>query len=150
MNSTAFQYSSALKKLTITLLTVSFLTSCSTATKSTLLGSAIGLTVGGLFGSLANQNADQDDRTRGTLVGGTIGAGLGAIFGYESFKQKQKVMTSVPNIKDFEKDPKTPSVTTPEVRRLWVPDKIDGNKYETGHWIFILEKTTTWGQSNEK
>ncbi len=52
--------------------------------------------------------------------------------------------------KGLDTDPKPPLVTMPEVRKLWVPDKIEGNKFETGHYIYILEKTSTWSQSNDK
>lgn len=41
---------------------------------------------------------------------------------------------------------KSPSLTTPKVRKIWVPEKIDADKYIEGHWMWVLERTTTWSQ----
>lgn len=41
---------------------------------------------------------------------------------------------------------KSPALTTPRVRKVWVPEKIDGDKYIEGHWMWVLERTTTWSQ----
>ena len=43
-------------------------------------------------------------------------------------------------------DNKSPSLTAPKVSRVWVPDKIEGDKYIEGHYMWILEKTTSWSQ----
>lgn len=43
-------------------------------------------------------------------------------------------------------DAKSPSLTTPKVRKVWVPEKIEGDKYIEGHWMWVLERTTTWSQ----
>ena len=49
--------------------------------------------------------------------------------------------------KPFNKDDnKTPSLTAPKVNKIWVPEKIEGDKYIEGHYIWILEKTTSWSQ----
>lgn len=41
---------------------------------------------------------------------------------------------------------KSPSLTSPKVRKVWVPEKIEGEKYIEGHWMWVLERTTTWSQ----
>lgn len=41
---------------------------------------------------------------------------------------------------------KSPSLITPKVRKVWIPEKIDGDKYIEGHWMWVLERTTTWSQ----
>ncbi len=41
---------------------------------------------------------------------------------------------------------KSPSLTLPKVRKVWVPEKIEGDKYIEGHWMWVLERTTTWSQ----
>ncbi len=41
---------------------------------------------------------------------------------------------------------KNPALTTPKVRKVWVPEKIEGDKYIEGHWMWVLERTTTWSQ----
>jgi hypothetical protein len=43
-------------------------------------------------------------------------------------------------------DDKSPALTTPKVRKVWVPEKIDGDKFVEGHWMWVLERTTTWSQ----
>lgn len=37
-------------------------------------------------------------------------------------------------------------LTSPKVRKVWVPEKIEGDKYIEGHWMWVLERTTTWSQ----
>lgn len=41
---------------------------------------------------------------------------------------------------------KSPSLTAPKVNKVWVPEKIEGDKYIEGHYMWILEKTTSWSQ----
>ena len=149
MNHTRFRHTKAPIKILMTALSLSLL-SCSTMNKSVLLGTGIGMVAGGLLGSSTVQNGDESERQRGTLTGAAIGGALGGLIGYSAHKQNEKKLQSLPDIKGFGKDPKVPSVTMPEVRRVWVPDKIDGNKYETGHWIYILDKTSTWSQSDDR
>lgn len=43
-------------------------------------------------------------------------------------------------------DMKAPSLTSPKVTRVWVPDKIEGDKYIEGHWVWVLERGSTWSQ----
>lgn len=56
---------------------------------------------------------------------------------------KSKTESGKPINKD---DNKTPSLTAPKVNKVWVPEKIEGDKYIEGHYIWILEKTTSWSQ----
>jgi hypothetical protein len=41
-----------------------------------------------------------------------------------------------------------PKLTKPSVRKVWVPAQIedDGRTYRDGHFIYILQKETTWSQ----
>ncbi len=43
-------------------------------------------------------------------------------------------------------DDKSPSLTSPKVRKVWVPEKIEGDRFIEGHWMWVLERTTTWSQ----
>lgn len=46
-------------------------------------------------------------------------------------------------------DPKAgppPSLTAPEVRRIWVPERIEGNKYFEGHYMYVIDKTSVWSR----
>jgi hypothetical protein len=37
-----------------------------------------------------------------------------------------------------------PSLRNAEVKTLWIPDKIESDRYEEGHYIYIIEKPATW------
>ena len=57
--------------------------------------------------------------------------------------------TIKPKTKDYKKsietgDKNIPGLNGPEVRRVWVPDKIEGNKLIKGHFIYIIKKNSTW------
>lgn len=42
----------------------------------------------------------------------------------------------------------TPKITKPTFKKIWVPDEIrnNGTEYVEGHYIFIIEKDTTWSK----
>jgi len=50
------------------------------------------------------------------------------------------------SISNNKSESKSPALITPKVRKVWVPEKIDGDKYIEGHWMWVLERTTTWSQ----
>jgi hypothetical protein len=58
-------------------------------------------------------------------------------------KQSDK---NAPNPNTQNKEEKVPSLTMPKVRKVWVPDKIESDKYIEGHWMWVLERTSTWSQ----
>ncbi|MBL7669794.1 MAG: hypothetical protein JNM39_04855 [Bdellovibrionaceae bacterium] len=37
-----------------------------------------------------------------------------------------------------------PSLRNAEVKTLWIPDKIEADRYIEGHYIYIIEKPATW------
>lgn len=37
-----------------------------------------------------------------------------------------------------------PSLRNAEVKTLWIPDKIESDRYEEGHYLYIIEKPVTW------
>ncbi len=41
-------------------------------------------------------------------------------------------------------DADKPAFTSPDIRRIWIPDKIDGNKYVKGHYEYIIERGSVW------
>ncbi len=44
------------------------------------------------------------------------------------------------------KDLKAPFLTAPKVRKVWIPEKIENDKFIEGHYMWILEKTSSWSQ----
>ncbi len=42
-----------------------------------------------------------------------------------------------------------PRLTRPEVRKVWVPDKISGDEYEAGHWKYVIQKNSSWAKEEQ-
>lgn len=42
----------------------------------------------------------------------------------------------------------TPKITKPTFKKIWVPDEIrnNGTEYVEGHYVYIIEKDTTWSK----
>ncbi len=56
-----------------------------------------------------------------------------------STSKKQKLDQEFKNRKG-----QAPFLNQPEVRTIWVPDKIEGNTYIEGHYVHVIDKNTTW------
>ncbi|MBK8203068.1 MAG: hypothetical protein IPK68_12365 [Bdellovibrionales bacterium] len=41
-----------------------------------------------------------------------------------------------------------PKLTRPGVQKIWVPDQINDNVYETGHWKYIIDKQSVWSKQD--
>lgn len=125
----------------ISLITITLMISaCSSMEKSIALGAAIGGTAGGAIG---NQDGSYN-RDKSTVQGAAIGAVLGGLIAYAAHKQEEK--KQVPQTGKLDLDAKAPSLTAPKVRRVWVPARIEGDKYIDGHFEYVIEKTSTWSQ----
>ena len=52
-----------------------------------------------------------------------------------------------PNINQKNKnDSKSRFLTAPKVRKVWIPEKIENDKFIEGHYMWVLEKTSSWSQ----
>ena len=40
--------------------------------------------------------------------------------------------------------PHVPGLKNAEVKTIWIPDKIEGNRFEEGHYMHLIDKQTTW------
>ena len=116
-----------------------FVTACASTGESIGLGAATGGTIGALIGNQAGEGKLRDKQT---LQGAAIGAGLGALIGYAAYKGKQEKQNM--KIEDVHLGEKAPSLTAPKVRRVWVPAQIEGEKFIEGHYMYVIEKTSTW------
>lgn len=114
------------------------LNACATAPKSVALGAAIGGVAGGFIGQNQSQNS------QGTVVGLAVGAGLGALVGYLAYKDKVVKQPQNDSLKEMEE--RFPALTKPKLRAIWVPDKIEGNKYIRGHYIYVIEDAGSWSK----
>ncbi len=113
---------------------------CSTLTESTLLGAGIGASSGALLGNaIGTQNGNT---TNGTWIGAASGLVFGGLIGYFGGKDKQSKIPRPTESKAPES--KVPSLSAPEVRRIWVPSKIENSKFIEGHYEFIIERQSVW------
>jgi len=53
---------------------------------------------------------------------------------------QKKVLDDKPKGKDDD----SPSLTSPQTRRMWIPDKIEGEQFIKGHYIYYIEKGAQW------
>lgn len=116
--------------------TLLLLNGCATVGKSVMLGAAVGGIAGGTIGQ--NQNPQG-----GGAVGMAVGAGIGSLISYLAFKEKT-AKSSSDKPKPLEDE--FPFLTKPKLRSIWVPDKIEGNQYIKGHYIYIIEDPGTWSK----
>jgi hypothetical protein len=99
----------------------------------------MGATAGGLTGTVVG--APYHTAT-GMLIGTASGAALGALIGL--LTEPKKTVSQESDKPTASTDLTDPSFTSPEVRRVWVPDKIDGTKYIKGHFMYVLERGSVW------
>lgn len=128
-------------RLYITIITATtFLSGCATMKDSMLVGGAVGATAGGFVG---NQASNHD--AKGTAIGALIGAATGTLFGYLGHKdQKRREEERQAQLNAIQGKPKYPSVSTPQVRAVWVPDKIENDQFISGHYIYVIDKPATF------
>jgi|JI10StandDraft_1071094.scaffolds.fasta_scaffold648125_2 hypothetical protein len=123
------------------LLLLPMMSGCASIERSTLLGAAS-------VGALGTGVGIANERSVGSaLIGLGIGAIVGGALGFAAHKDQESKRGQLLNpvlTKDF-KD-KVPAISTPEVRRVWVPEKIDGNKYIDGHYIYVIDRQAVWGK----
>ncbi len=134
MNSKLLNFISSMSLTVI----VSTLISCSTLSKSVLLGGSIGGTAGGAMGS---QNGNTDS---GAALGALVGAGLGNLVFQNKHKQSARPKSSSDRLELDDLD--SPFLKSPKVRKYWHQDKIEGKKFIKGHWIYEIEEQPVWMQ----
>lgn len=52
------------------------------------------------------------------------------------------------NDKKVNAEPTPPKLTRPEDHKIWVPDQIHDNIYETGHWQYVIDKQSVWSKQD--
>jgi hypothetical protein len=115
---------------------------CATAPRTLLLGAGTGAAVGGGTGLLISHNA------MGTAIGAATGAITGGLIGFLLHKGKENDLQG-PGGKNVTGAEKYPFLTRPEVRTIWVPDTVDGNRYIERHRVFVIDKNSSWSKDND-
>lgn len=110
---------------------------CATFRTGTWIGAGAGGSVGALSGA-AIGSPDQ------ALEGAAIGIFTGAIIGGVIGTLLDRSETAPPSKEKNSKEEKTPRLSNPEIRRIWQPDKIEGDRYIEGHYLFLKEKEASW------
>jgi len=114
---------------------------CSTLKKSLALGAGSGAATGALLGS----QIDSQKRQRGALIGAASGALIGGLASYllhRDRKKSAKVLTS--QILSGINDKSIPALKYPQVKRVWVPDQIEEDRYIKGHFIYLIDRPSVW------
>ena len=116
------------------------LAGCATMKDSVLLGSFIGASAGAMIGRQATGN------DRGLAIGAASGAAAGGLIGYAGRKDKLKKesVKQSEELKTRESGPKFPNVSEPEVRAIWVPEKIENDRVEAGHYLYLIERPSVF------
>lgn len=118
------------------LLVLITLTGCATSRDSILLGSGIGATTGAAIGYGTGESA------KSAAIGGVIGAVTGGLFGYLANRAEKNKSAQNASSKDLKNS--TPMLNKPEVRMIWVPDKIEGDQFIQGHYMYVIDKPSSW------
>ena len=115
---------------------------CATTRDSIFLGAGLGVGAGGAVGYSASGKHPLGP----TLIGVASGAALGALLGYVIHGSNRK--TEPPVTQDTINKSNLPFLTKPEVKSMWVPDKIeeDGRRYTEGHRVYFIDKQSTFSQ----
>lgn len=58
----------------------------------------------------------------------------------------KKAFVVADNKKKGDKKENLPSITTPDVRRIWIPERIDGNRFIEGHYMYVIERGSVWSK----
>ncbi|MBI3294426.1 MAG: hypothetical protein HYZ71_06815 [Deltaproteobacteria bacterium] len=122
-------------KRTILLLSALLLTQCASFEKSVGLGVGLGAAAGFATSQAVNYNAKGVVflGVTGALLGGVVGALLHRDGAKEIAPQAFSVLKNNP-----------PPLRSAEKDVLWVPDRIEGDRFEEGHRVFTIKKQAHW------
>jgi hypothetical protein len=118
-------------------LTPLLFTACATTTQSALLGASIGGGVGVGVGQRESRHF------RGSVIGALVGASVGGLAGFLLRKKDEGSPINLSTQVKAE-DGAFPPLTKAKLKSMWVPDKIEGNKYIKGHFIYVIEDPGNW------
>jgi hypothetical protein len=121
---------------------------CQTTKDSVLLGSGIGGLLGASAGAALGSSTGNE--TKGALIGLGAGAAIGGLAGYEKSIKKGNGQSQSLSPLNTDGDSRVPTLTMPEVKRIWKPDQIVDDQYIPGHYIYVLSKQSRWRMKNDR
>jgi hypothetical protein len=116
------------------------LSACATAPRSILLGAGSGAIAGGGVGLAISQDAGS------VAMGVATGALTGSVIGYLLHQGKKGDEGAAARAEDANP---YPFLTRPEVRTIWVPDTVEGNRYIEKHRVFVIDQNSSWSKDND-
>lgn len=124
--------------LIIGILAIMLIPACTTAPRSILLGAGTGAAAGAGTGLMIGNDAT------GAAIGAATGALAGGLIGLLLHKDNDQKKSQANTDNN-----KYPFLIRPEVRTIWVPDAVEGNRYIEGHRVFVIEKNSSWSKDND-
>ena len=116
----------------------SFMVGCSSMEKSIGFGGGVGAITGTGIGIAVEPSAGS------ALIGAGVGMILGGALGYLGHRTYTINEIEKPDNKLKLLEPgEEPPLTSPSVERIWIPPKIEGERYLEGHWLYI-HKAGRW------
>jgi len=109
---------------------------CASMERSVLFGASVGGASGTGLGLLAEPSVGS------ALIGTGIGAIVGGAMGYLGHGHKQGAAN--PEARGATEDDKGPSLSKPEIRKVWQPPRVEGDRYIDGHHIYLLERPSVF------
>lgn len=119
---------------------------CASVERSVALGAGIGGATGGLVGLAAR---DRPDDATSIVIGTLVGAATGGLFGYLGFQENEK-KARIASMRNPELEERVPYLKDAKIQRMWVPGKIEGNRFIWGHWVDIIERPASWGVNHDE
>ncbi|MBF0361165.1 MAG: hypothetical protein HQK49_09145 [Oligoflexia bacterium] len=149
-----------LRKYMILLFFLSLLPSCSTIEKSV----TVGLIAGGVGGAVIAPGLVREDKKKALVLGALVGMALGGIGGYFTHKKlderdEKTRKDTIFNLENFgyhptisvplNKNKDTPPVMNPKVEKIWIEPRVEGHKYISGHYQWVITDEARWGNKKE-
>jgi len=131
-----------MRNIFIIFLSLMYLSGCASMKESLIAGASMGAVSGGLIGNADAAGGRRDKNTKNAAV---IGALLGAGIGYLAFKEKQS-KKHLSQQKVVGGKEKTPLLTIPKIKRVWIEDRVRGKRFIKGHWEYIIKENSVWSQ----
>jgi len=115
------------------------LAGCATPERSILLGAGFGAAVGTGVGLGVEKSPGS------ALIGAAVGLVAGGVLFFLGHKKQDPV-----SVKTEAMTPAAnggpPTLTVPEVQKIWSPEKAEGNRFEEGHWIYFIQRPNGWSR----
>ncbi|MBF0363832.1 MAG: hypothetical protein HQK49_22620 [Oligoflexia bacterium] len=124
----------------------------------------VGLLTGAVSGAVITPGIVKQNKKDALVIGALVGAALGGVAGYFTHKKlderDEKIRKdTIFNLENFgyhptiaipnNKDKDAPPVMNPKVEKIWIEPRIEGHKYISGHYQWVITDEARWGNKSE-